>query len=247
MRPELERLHARFTRAVYDDGPERSAALTMTRLLVVEDESNLAAALDEGLRSHGFHVSVAHSAEEAWNALWSEPFDVVILDVMLPEGRDAGFTLAQEMRESDLTQPILFLSARETLPDRVRGLEVGEDYLPKPFALAELVARVRALRRRGDIRPDVVRWRGVDLEPMARRVTRDGRLVRLTGKEYEVTELLLLNPGRVFTRAEILERIWGLGFETDSNLLDVYVRNIRAKLGEDVVETVRGVGYRFPG
>lgn len=219
----------------------------MSKLLVVEDEANLAAALDEGLRSHGFDVTTAGSVEEAWTALWTDPFDVVVLDVMLPEGRDAGFALAQEMRESGLTQPILFLSARETLPDRVRGLEVGEDYLPKPFALAELVARIRSLRRRGDVRPQVVRWGDVELSVEARRVLRDGELLRLTGKEYDVLELLMLNPGRVFTRAEVLERVWGLGFETNSNLLDVYVRNLRTKLGDGIVETVRGVGYRFPG
>ena len=219
----------------------------MIRLLVVEDEPNLAATLREGLRAHGLEPVLAGSAEEAWTALWSDPFDVVVLDVMLPEGRDAGFEIAQEMRESGMGQPILFLTARETLPDRVRGLEVGEDYLPKPFALAELVARIRSLHRRGDVRPESVRWRDIVLTPGTRTIVRSGDLVRLTGKEYEVAELLLLNPGRVFTRAEILERVWGLGFETNSNLLDVYVRNIRAKLGEEIVETVRGVGYRFPG
>ena len=219
----------------------------MIRLLVVEDEPNLAATLREGLRAHGLEPVLAGSAEEAWTALWSGPFDVVVLDVMLPEGRDAGFEIAQEMRESGMGQPILFLTARETLPDRVRGLEVGEDYLPKPFALAELVARIRSLHRRGDVRPESVRWRDIVLTPGTRTIVRSGDLVRLTGKEYEVAELLLLNPGRVFTRAEILERVWGLGFETNSNLLDVYVRNIRAKLGEEIVETVRGVGYRFPG
>lgn len=219
----------------------------MIRVLVVEDEPNLAATLVEGLEGHGFEVAHAPSADTAWATMWAEPFDVAVLDVMLPEGPDAGFALAEEMRESGFVQPILFLTARETLPDRVRGLEVGEDYLAKPFALAEVAARVRSLHRRGDIRPQVVRWNDVELEPERRRATRGGELVRLTGKEYEVVELLMRNPGRVFTRPEILERIWGLGFETNSNLLDVYVRNLRAKLGDGLIETVRGVGYRFPG
>ena len=221
--------------------------MTVSRLLVVEDEVNLAATLDEGLRAHGFDVTTAASAAEAWSVLWSERIDIVVLDVMLPEGRDAGFQLAREMRESGLSQPILFLSAREALPDRVRGLEIGEDYLPKPFALAELVARIRSLGRRGDVRPRTVQWRDVELAVEERRVSRAGELIRLTAKEYEVLELLMLNAGRIFTRVDMLDRIWGLGFESGSNLLDVYVRSIRAKLCDDIVETVRGVGYRFPG
>ena len=217
------------------------------RVLVVEDEPSLAATLDEGLRAHGFVTVMAVSAESAWRRVWEEPFDLALLDVMLPEGDEAGFELAAELRDSGFRQPILFLTARETLPDRVRGLEVGDDYLSKPFALAELVARLRALHRRGEIRPRRVRWNDVELVPAERRVARAGDLLRLTNKEYEVIELLMLNPGRIFTRGEILERIWGLGFESNSNLLDVYVSTLRGKLGDGVVETVRGVGYRVPG
>ena len=201
----------------------------------------------EGLEAHGFEVTSAASSTEAWEAAWRAPFDVAVLDVMLPEGQDAGFRLAEELRDSDFPQPILFLTARESLPDRVRGLEVGEDYLAKPFALAELVARLKALHRRGDVRPQVVRWDGIEWRPEHREIRRDGELVRLTGKEYEVAELLLANPGRVFTRADLLERIWGLDFDANSNLVDVYVKNLRSKLGSEAIETIRGVGYRFPG
>lgn len=217
------------------------------RVLVVEDEPNLAAALEDGLRAYGFEPLMAASAEDAWEHIWGEPFDVALLDVMLPEGDDAGFRLAETLRESGFQQPVLFLTARETLPDRVKGLEIGEDYLAKPFAVAELVARLKALYRRGDIRPRAIRWDDVELSATERRVLRSGELVRLTGKEYDVLEFLMLNPGRIFTRVEILERIWGLGFESSSNLLDVYVSNVRRKLGDGIIETVRGVGYRFPG
>lgn len=217
------------------------------RVLLVEDEPNLAVTIEEGLSAHGFGVTVAASSAQAWEVAWRDPFDVAILDVMLPEGRDAGFELAGDLRSSGFVQPILFLTARESLPDRVRGLEVGEDYLAKPFALAELVARIKSLHRRGDIRPPLLRWRDLEWAPEHREIRRGGQLVRLTGKEYEVAELLLANPGRVFTRAELLERIWGLEFEASSNLLDVYVKNLRAKLGNELIETVRGVGYRFPG
>jgi len=129
----------------------------------------------------------------------------------------------------------------------VRGLEHGDDYLVKPFALPELVARLHALARRGDVRPRSVHWRGLRFDPEVRRVERSGAPVRLTAKEYEVLELFLLNPGRVFRREEILDRVWGAGFETPSNLVDVYVKNLRRKLGDDLLETVRGLGYRFSG
>jgi DNA-binding response OmpR family regulator len=217
------------------------------RLLVVEDEVNLAAVLRDGLVALGFEPSVAGSVEEAWSMAWEAPVDVFVVDVALPEGPDAGFDFARQVRESGFRQPILFLTARDSVPDRVRGLEHGDDYLPKPFAFPELAARLRALHRRGDVRPQVVAWRDVELVPDERLVRRAGAPVKLTKKEYEVLAALMLAPGRTFTRPELLERVWGLGFDLASNLLDVYVSNLRAKLGDDVVETVRGVGYRFPG
>ncbi len=179
--------------------------------------------------------------------LWEQPFDLILLDVMLPEGDEAGFQLAQEMREANFRQPILFLTARETLPDRIRGLEFGDDYLAKPFALAEVAARLKALYRRGEMRPRTVSWGEVELHSEAREVRRGGMLLRLSGKQYEVLELFMLNPGRVFSRDEVLERIWGAGFDANSNLVDVYVKYLRDKLDAGVIETVRGLGYRFPG
>jgi DNA-binding response OmpR family regulator len=215
-------------------------------LLIVEDEKSLADTLRDSLEAHGFQPVCAYSAGEAWEVLWQHPFDLIVLDVMLPEGEEAGFRLSQEVRDAGFHQPILFLTARERLPDRVRGLEFGDDYLAKPFALAELIARLKALYRRGEIRPRQVVWRDVVLCVEERQVRLQDTPVRLTAKEYEVLELLMLNPGRVFTREDVLDRIWGLEFEPNSNLIDVYVGNLRTKLGEVIIETVRGMGYRFP-
>ncbi len=217
------------------------------RLLIVEDEVSIAEALYESLGAVGFRPVMVHSAEAAWDALWKRPFDLILLDVMLPEGDEAGFRFAQDAREASFRQPILFLTARETLPDRVRGLEHGDDYLAKPFALAELTARLRALYRRGEMRPKMTSWGEVELLSETREVRSGGALLRLTAKEYEVLELFMLNPGRIFSRDEVLERVWGAGFDSPSNLIDVYVKNLRAKVASGVVETVRGLGYRFPG
>jgi len=216
------------------------------RVLIVEDDIGLAFTLQESLEAHGFTVQLAHDRPTAWETAWREAFDVAVLDVMLPNDDDGGFHLARDLREAGFRQPVLFLSARDAVPDRVRGLDLGDDYLPKPFALDELLARLKALFRRGDVRGSVLRWRDVELWPVERLVKRSGGSVKLTNKEFEILTLLMQHPGRVFTRAEVLDRVWGLGFETDSNVLDVYVSNLRAKLGDEVVETVRGVGYRGP-
>ena len=216
------------------------------RLLVVEDEPSLGQTLSESLSAQGFQPHLVGSAKEAERTVWEEPFDLFLLDVMLPEGEEAGFELAMALREAGVRQPILFLTAREALPDRVRGLEVGDDYLAKPFALAELVARLKALSRRGEVKPQVVRvGEGLEIALEKREVRLHGQFIRLTAKEYQVLELFALSPGRVFTREEVLERIWGPGFESDSNLIDVYIKNLRKRLYEGVVETVRGMGYRL--
>ncbi len=216
------------------------------RVLIVEDDVSLAVTLRESLAAQGFSVLLAHDREAAWETTWREAFDVVVLDVMLPGDDEAGFHLAADMREAGFHQPILFLSARDAVPDRVRGLGLGDDYLPKPFALDELLARLKALYRRGEVRSEVLRWRDVEVLALERLVRRGGETVKLTSKEFEVLLLLMQNPGRAFTRADILDRVWGLGFEHSSNVLDVYVSNLRGKLGDEVVETVRGLGYRAP-
>lgn len=216
------------------------------RLLVVEDEPSLGSTLKDSLAAQGFQTALARSRTEAEELIWQQPFDLLLFDVMLPEGEEAGFELAAGLREAGFRQPILFLTAREALPDRVKGLELGDDYLPKPFALAELVARLRALGRRGEIKPQVLQLSPhLSLALERREVRNHGELVRLTAKEYLVLELLALNKGRIFTREEILERIWGPGFEADSNLIDVYIKNLRKRLSEGIIETVRGMGYRL--
>ena len=218
-----------------------------TRLLLVEDDPDLGRTVTQALEEHGFQVVWATSQEEAWEALWDVPFQALVLDVRLPEGEEAGFHLARTLREAGFTQPILFLTAKDALDDRLHGLELGEDYLTKPFALSELVARIRALLRRGEVRPRRVEVGEVVLEVEARRVLKAGLPVGLTAKEYQVLELLVLNRGRVFSKEEILERIWGPGYEGEANLVEVYVKNLRKKLGEEVIETIRGLGYRVPG
>jgi DNA-binding response OmpR family regulator len=217
------------------------------QLLIVEDERAVADTLRESLSGYGFRPECAYSADQAWEALWQQAFDLIILDIMLPEGEEAGFRLAGQMRDAGFRQPILFLTARDGLPDLVRGLEHGDDYLAKPFALIELVARLKALYRRGESRPREVAWHDLVLYPEERLVRQHGDQLRLTGKEFDILELFLLNPGRLFSREDVLERVWGPDFESPSNLIDVYVNKLRSKLGGAVIDTVRGVGYRFPG
>lgn len=216
------------------------------RILLVEDDAEVARFVCKGLREAGHSVEHVTNGRDGLFLAASEPFDVLVLDRMLPGGVD-GVRLVETLRAQGNRTPVLFLSALSAVDERVRGLKAGgDDYLPKPFALAELVARLRALGRRGEIKPQVLQISSqVELALEHRQVRRQGELVRLTAKEYLVLELLALNKGRVFTREEILERIWGPGFEADSNLIDVYVKNLRKRLGEDVIETVRGVGYRL--
>lgn len=150
---------------------------------------------------HGAGVTFLHAAdcEAAWEVAWQEPFDLAMLNVMLPGDDEAGFHLREDLREAGFRQPILFLSARDAVPDRVRGLGVGDDYLPKPFALDELSARIRALSRRGEVRSEIVRWRDVEVRILDRWVLRGGAPVKLTTKEFEVLTLLPQSPGRAVT------------------------------------------------
>jgi DNA-binding response OmpR family regulator len=229
-----------------EKNPERTIIEDM-RILMVEDDTDLAHAVASGLELHGFRVTIASSAEAAWHAIWSSRYELILLDVRLLDGEEAGFELAQRMREANVRQPILFLTARESVPDRVKGLQSGDDYLTKPFALPELVARLQSLMRRGETRPRVIKWRGFELTAEARLIRRGTRPVRLTAKEYQILELFMLSPGRVFSREEILERVWGPGFDSPSNMVNVYVKNLRAKIDDAVIETVRGIGYRHVG
>jgi len=223
------------------------------RILVVEDNVKLAASLRKGLEQESYAVDVCGDGAEAFDLLRSGPadYDLLVLDVMLP-GVD-GLTLCRKLRARGNLVPVLLLTARDAVPDRVAGLDAGaDDYLPKPFSFEELTARIRALLRRPRASaPVVLRAGEVTLDPARREVTARGVPVSLTTKEFGLLELFIRHPGQVLSREQIERRVWSGDFEADSNVLEVHVRNIRRKLAEaghgNAIETVRGAGYRFKG
>lgn len=218
------------------------------RFLLVEDEPDIRRPLEASLREAGYAVDVASSAREAHDLASSFPFDALMVDVGLPEGPLAGFDLVRELREEGVRQPVLFLTARDAVEDRITGLDAGgDDYLVKPFHLGEVQARLRALVRRGRAEVQSARtWRNLRLDWTDRAVSRDGQRVALTAKEYSLLEVLASHPGRVYTREELIDRVWDGRFDAESNVVDTYVRNLRRKLGDEVVQTTRGIGYAFP-
>jgi DNA-binding response OmpR family regulator len=219
------------------------------RLLVVEDESRLAELLRRGLAEEGHAVDVVETGEKALAWTRTVTYDVIVLDVMLP-GID-GFSVCQQLRNRRMHAPILLLTARDTVGDRVTGLDAGaDDYLVKPFALAELSARLRALARRPAETLDAVLQIGrLRLDPARRQVWQCGDEVELANKEFRILEYLMQNPNRVLTRTMIADRVWDYDFLNATNVIDVHIRSIRRKLGatnpSQVIETVRGVGYRI--
>ena len=209
-------------------------------VLVIDDEPGIVDFIEVGLREEGYAVVAVATAAEGLRTLRARPPDVVVLDVGLPD--QDGFALLARIRaESDV--PVVMLTARGELDDRIRGLELGaDDYIAKPFHFAELVARVRALLRRREPRPNVLTVADVSLDSRTREVLRGGRPVQLTTREFELLELFLRHPGEVLSKQAILERLWGYAF--DANLVEVYVGYLRRKLGEPpVIETLRGAGY----
>jgi len=219
------------------------------RILLVEDDPRLGASIANGLVEAGMAVDVVTSGQQAIRTGSATSFDVVILDVMLPDVD--GFQVASRLRASSVETPIIMLTARDAVADRVRGLEVGaDDYLTKPFAFAELLARVRALARRHlHDRTGVMQSGNLQLDTSARRVTVDGTEVQLSNKEFAILELLLLHPGSVLSKRQIEEHTWNYNFLAESNLVEVYVGRIRRKLAEaratGRVTTIRGAGYRY--
>ena len=212
------------------------------RILVVEDEADLARAVKQALAEDGFSVDVAMDGETgAWNAL-SLDYDAVVLDLMLP--KLDGWAVLARIREKKRT-PVLILTARDGVSDRVRGLNGGaDDYLTKPFSIEELIARVRALIRRSAGRPDpVIRIEDIEINTASRTVKRGEEGIHLTGKEYALLELLALHRGELVTRTMIYDHIYDEEGDTFSNIVDVYVANLRKKLGKDLIETRRGQGY----
>jgi two-component system, OmpR family, response regulator len=219
------------------------------RLLVVEDEVKMAGLLKRALEEEGYAVDVTGSGEEA---LWfgtENAYDAIVLDLLLPDLD--GFAVCRRLREAGRWTPVLMLTARDAVQDRVAGLDAGaDDYLTKPFSLAELLARLRALIRRGATeRSAVLRVGDLSLDPAARSVARDGRAIELTAKEYALLEFFMRHPGEVLTRTRLIEHVWDFAYEGDSNVVDVYVRYLRNKVdrpfGRDSIETVRGSGYRL--
>jgi two-component system OmpR family response regulator len=219
------------------------------RVLVVEDEVKMAALLQRGLREEGYAVDVASDGTEALWLATENGYDAIVLDVMLPDVD--GFEVCRKLREAGRWSPVLMLTARDGVPDRVAGLDAGaDDYLTKPFSFAELLARLRALVRRGaPERPAVLRVGDLVLDPATRRVARDGAPVELTAREFALLEFFMRHPGEVLSRTRLIEHVWDFAFEGDSNVVDVYVRYLREKIdrpfARDSIETVRGAGYRL--
>lgn len=215
------------------------------RILIAEDDPRIASFLEKGLGGNGFATKVAGDGNLAYALARSEEFDLLILDLGLP-GRD-GFTVLQQLRGEGVTLPVIILTARDSVPDKVSGLEGGaDDYLAKPFSFEELLARIR-LRLRPDRTPEptVLAAEDLTLDLRSRRADADGRQVDLSTREFALAELLMRHPDQVLTREQILSHVWGFDFDPGSNVVDVYIRRLRAKLGGDRIETVRGAGYRL--
>jgi two-component system, OmpR family, response regulator len=221
------------------------------RVLIVEDELKMAGLVRRGLLEEGHAADVASSGEEAIWMAQAHPYDAIVLDVMLP-GKD-GFEVCRRLRESGRWSPVLMLTARDAVEDRVAGLDAGaDDYLTKPFSFAELLARLRALARRAPLeRPTVLEAGDLRLDPATRRAWRGDVEIGLSAKEFALLETFMRRPGEVLSRYQLLEHCWDYGYENRSNVVDVYVRYLREKIdrpfGRKTLETVRGAGYRFRG
>jgi two-component system copper resistance phosphate regulon response regulator CusR len=217
------------------------------RILVIEDEKKTAAFLAKGLREAGFAVDVAHDGESGLERARANKFDLLIVDIMLPE-KD-GWEVVSELKADGVRTPILFLTARDSVRDRVKGLELGaDDYLVKPFAFSELLARVRSVLRRAPQRdPEHLRIADLEIDMQRHRATRSGEPLNVTPKEFLLLAYLVRSAGEVVSRAEIAEQVWDIGFTTDTNVVDVVVRRLRSKVDDPfktkLIQTIRGVGY----
>ncbi|MGE3260014.1 MAG: heavy metal response regulator transcription factor [Geobacter sp.] len=217
------------------------------RILIVEDEIKAASYLKKGLCEHGFSVDIATTCEDGLHLARSEGYDLIVLDVMLPDRQ--GWSVVQELRAEGYDLPILFLSARDAVHDRVYGLELGaDDYLVKPFAFSELLARIRTLLRRQPQRQtDQLQVNDLELDLLRHRARRGGLTLDLTAKEFQLLALLLRRSGEVLSRTFISEQVWGINFDSDTNIVDVAIRRLRKKVDDPfpnkLIHTMRGVGY----
>lgn len=216
------------------------------KLLIVEDDTRTSNYLHQGLTEQGFIVDTANDGIDGCHLALSEEYDLLVLDVMLP-GKD-GWTILEEVRQQKET-PVLFLTARDKVDDRVRGLELGaDDYLVKPFAFSELVARIRTLLKRSKTRePDVLSLADLEVDLLRRKVTRTGERIDLTAKEFALLSLLLRRQGEVLSRTMLAAQVWDMNFDSDTNVVEVAVRRLRAKIDDHyspkLIHTQRGMGY----
>lgn len=216
------------------------------RILVVEDEKRIADFLARGLESAGYAVDVAHDGNTAVDLSHVTEYDLIILDLGLPDMD--GLSVLQKVRNRKVSSPVLILSARDAVDDRVKGLEGGaDDYLVKPFAFVELLARVRVLLRRGQPMPERLQVGDLSLDCIRRRVTRGGTAIELAPKEFSILEYLMRNRGRPLSRTMIVEHVWDMDYDGLTNIVDVYIRHLRGKIDdnwpEKMIQTVRGIGY----
>jgi DNA-binding response OmpR family regulator len=220
------------------------------RVLIVEDERKISAYVKRGLEEQGYAVDAAYTGTEALDFADAAPYDLILLDILLPEMD--GLAVCRELRRKGNRTPVLMLTARDDIDDRVAGLDAGaDDYLVKPFALKELLARLRALNRRGADSPKspILQLADLTLDTLTRRVKRGNKTIELAAKEYAVLECLLREPDRVLTRTQIAEHVWNYDVFNQSNIVDVYIKNLRRKIDNDfdvkLIQTIRGAGYRL--
>lgn len=219
------------------------------RVLVVEDHERIASFVEKGLKEQGFVVDVSGNGDEAYALALTEPYDAIVLDIMLP-GRD-GLSILKNLRKKNNSVPVILLSARSELDERLEGLNLGaDDYLTKPFYVEELVARLHTVVRRASGQPTHLLKAGdLTMDLLAHQVLRAGEEVHLTMREFSLLEFLMRSPGRVLSRMQICEHVWNYTFDPDTNLVDVYIQRIRKKVDQPssakLIETVRGVGYRI--
>src|SRR5216684_3072208 len=216
------------------------------RILVVEDEKRIADFLSRGLESAGYAMDVAGDGNTAIDLVHATEYDLIILDLMLPD--TDGLTLLQKIRNRKASPPVLILSARDAVDDRVKGLETGaDDYLVKPFAYVELLARVRVLLRRGQPTPERLQVGDLSLDCIRRKVTRGGENIELAPKEFSILEYLMRNRGRPLSRTMIVEHVWDMDYDGLTNIVDVYIRHLRSKIDDKypvkMIQTVLGIGY----
>ncbi len=221
------------------------------KILILEDDPKIASFVQRGLKEQGYVIDVCNDGDAGYDLAVSESYDVILLDIMLP-GRD-GLSILRSLREQKNTVPVILLTARSGLDERVEGLNLGaDDYLAKPFFMEELIARILAVSRRASGEPlNVIQQGALSLNLITREVHRGEESIDLTSREFNMLELLMRSPGRVYSRTQLLENVWGYDFDPQTNVVDVYVRRVRGKIDVasegSMIETIRGVGYRLRG